>query len=95
MGIFAAYLIELILAKENFGSEIENENPYKIYKYAVIIKTDNNEKIMQPLVFDDMKKVKMIYIDWWDKNKNKSMDELRSDWKDNNRVLNNSEFVWN
>jgi uncharacterized protein VirK/YbjX len=85
VGIRAAYMIEYILA---------NTNNQKIFNYGVIVKIVNNKPVMQPLTYEDMKALKVLYQNWWEDNGSKSITELADDWKNNKRALTNSCYKW-
>lgn len=99
IGIKAGYLIEFILAKdsvENVSIDVwENEtNPYLLFDYCVIVKTDNNKPILEPLDYKDTKVLKDIYLKWWKTNKDKPIELLRKEWKENKHILDNSTYKW-
>jgi hypothetical protein len=99
IGIEAAYLIELILSKDSIETVKSNEweqnvKPYRIYGYGVIVKIRNKEPILEPLDYGDMKVLKDIYLKWWQSNKEKSIELLRKEWKENKHILNNSNYKW-
>lgn len=86
VGIRAAYMIEYILA---------DTNQIELYKYAVIVNNENNRPYnFTPLTLSDMKEIKRSYNDWWRKNKQKSFNELKNDWRKNKRVLDGSKYIW-
>ena len=98
-GVLSAYMIEFLLGVEKLECiEVDvysyEQNPYQIFKYGVIVRKVNDKPIMMPLQENDMKKIKKIYQFWWEKNKTKSIEELREDWKNNKRALNNTEYIW-
>lgn len=105
IGIKYAYLIELILAKDTLESSPDfdwNKNnweeatkPYRIYDYCVIVRKDENQKPIEDILTnDDMKKIKLIYLAWWKKNQNKSIEQLRNDYKQNGSILKDSDYMW-
>jgi hypothetical protein len=85
VGIRAAYMIEYIIA----GSHEQ-----KLFNYCVIVKRINSKVIMESLTMDDMKSIKDYYKSWWSKNESKSPDELSEEWKHENRVLSNTNYLW-
>jgi len=99
-GIIAAYAIELILAKDSLsGNKITYEgttqiNPFKIYSYCVIARVENGVETQKELTLDDMKIIKNTYRTWWNKNKDKSIEELRNEWKQGKFILSNSGYKW-
>ncbi|MDJ1473643.1 hypothetical protein [Xanthocytophaga flava] len=98
-GINVAYLVELILAKDSivvrksstWKTQVE---PYRIYTYGVIVKNVNNSPLLRPLEYSDMKTLKDIYLAWWKLNKNKSIEQLRRDWKAGKGPLATSKYKW-
>lgn len=98
-GIDAAYLIELILSTDSLtlGNVVdlkETINSYKIYHYCVIVKTEQTKPILEPLNYQDIQAIEGIYLDWWGKNKNKSILVLRQEWKEHKRILDKSSYTW-
>lgn len=106
-GVFFAYLIDLILAKEEIF--IPNVRPlyyltdtYKyetglLYDYCKIAPSDvlqKNKRKYIDLKYSDIKKIKEFYSKWWKKNKNKSLEKLREDYKNGVRPLANSGYEW-
>jgi hypothetical protein len=99
IGIRAAYLIEFVLSKDTITTsksdlweqEIE---PYRIYKYGVIVNTQNKEPIPKSLNSEDIKVLKEIYLKWWQSNKEKPLEQLRKEWKENKHILDNSSYKW-
>jgi len=73
---------------------LANKNNQRLFNYCVIVKVIDNKSIMQPLTYDDMRSIKALYKDWWEKNKLKSIVELTEDWNNNKRPLTNSEYAW-
>jgi len=98
-GIESAYIIEFILAKEsvdpnyNFNTS-KGENPYRIYHSGLIVKAEEKYPSYKALKYEDMILIKKIYFQWWQKNKSKSIEQLRKDWKENNRPLKNTKYKW-
>lgn len=96
-GIASAYVIEFILAKDRIderaywsgffllGSDIDNY----IYSTGVIIKK-NGDSIRS----SDLSKIRLIYKIWWKKNRDKPIEVLREEWKQNNRPLTGSKYRW-
>lgn len=86
-GITAAYMIEYMLS---------DSSDYQIYPYGVICRINHQTGYFdfQKLTLDDVKAVKKVYQAWWEANKNKSMEELQSEWRQNKRALNGSDYGW-
>jgi len=95
-GIKAAYLIEYLLAIDSIESgKIDKQiNTFNIYGYGVIVRQNNGDAIKKPLTYDDIKKVKQIYEDWWSRNKNKTLHQLRDEWQQKGSVLTGSNYKW-
>lgn len=99
IGIKAAYLIEFILSKDTVESVKSNyweqqTKPYNLFGYSIIVRTENDNPILKPLDYEDMKVLKGIYLKWWQLNKGKSIEVLRKEWKENKRILNYSKYKW-
>jgi hypothetical protein len=98
-GIDAAYLIELTLSTDSLLSDSIADwkggiNPYKIYNYCVIVKNEQKKTILEPLSYSDIKAVKELYMKWWETNKDKSLSELRKEWKQGKHVLDENKYKW-
>ena len=106
-GIIYAYLIDYILSKDSIETVIkywsdnedflhweEKTKPYRIYNFGVIVKQDENGKpILEPLTHEDMVKIKKMYLDWWEQNKDKSIEILREEFRKGNKIL-QLPYVW-
>lgn len=100
-GIMYAYWIDYILSKDSVETvkktwsdddSLSHYNewtkPYRIYSEGVIVKLDeNNKPILEPLTHEDMIKIKKMYLDWWEKNKNKPIKTLRAEFRSGNKIL--------
>ena len=96
-GILAAYMIELILAKDKlnlggdgnsvwvFGGDPQNY----IYDNGVIIRNDGGD-----LGHRDIKMIMEIYKTWWQQSQARSIEGLRDEWQNNVRPLTGSDFHW-
>lgn len=107
LGINYAYYIDYILSKDSIETvdKIWNDNedflywkeiikPYRIYNLGIIVKQDeNNKPILEPLSYKDMVNIKEMYLDWWEKNKEKSIEMLREDFRKGNKIL-KLPYVW-
>jgi hypothetical protein len=60
----------------------------------VIVKIKGNKPVLEPLHYHDMKAIKGIYLDWWEANKDKPIQELRKMRTDNNHILDGSNYQW-
>ena len=86
VGIRAAYMIEYLLS---------GTSTIRIYEFGVIVKKEKSGQLkMEALTYNEVRDIKRIYEDWWEKNKNESMDELNKVWKQNKSPLNNSSYSW-
>ncbi|MDR2854031.1 MAG: hypothetical protein LBV31_01855 [Prevotellaceae bacterium] len=106
-GIKYAYLVDYILSidsietvnktwneSENFLHWAEETKPYRIYNIGIIVKQDENDKpILEPLTYDDMVKIKKMYFDWWEQNKDKPIDILKEEFRKGNKIL-QLPYVW-
>ncbi len=98
-GLLAAYLIEFILQRDNSGKPTPSganhigmkriDWYYLKMSSNLILKKEKEEA----LSYSDIGRLKQIYIDWWELNKTKSIEELR---KQNAKqsIFNNTPFVW-
>lgn len=104
VGINYAYMIELIMSKdtiEHVNKEIISDgtwnevmSPYLLYRHCIIVKKDIYDKtIMEELTIDDMKKIKNIYMDWWEKNKNLGFQEMRKEWR-KKHIFRGQPYMW-
>lgn len=98
IGRLSAYTIELILGRDKLIPP-QSEQDYDwmlgphsenyIYPAGIIAK-ENRELIGT----SDLAAVQRIYQDWWEKNKDKSIDVLRNGWTQDNRPLSKSNYHW-
>jgi len=99
-GIEYALKIEYILALNflnNHYNEIEDSClcAVPIYNFGIISRVNNDSVMYDTLSYSDMKDIQRIYREWWDANKNKSLDSLQKDWDNNIRPLDNdSSYCW-
>ena len=98
-GLVYAYTIELILA----GDTLVKPDPpalgdiqvrgrhcrFHAYGFGLIVTKE--EKALTPLQMVDAKK---IYQDWWMKNKDKTIEQLRADWDVKMKPLSGSAYHW-
>lgn len=90
-GVYAAYMIEFILSREKLDeTKIQDPTWYVLFNRDVIIRP----KEMRPLEFKDMLAIQRIYTAWWEVNKGRPIEELRTEWKNKNRPLLNSVYTW-
>jgi hypothetical protein len=89
-GMRAAYLIEYILSDEYVANYHKLRRHKFIYRLGIIFQKGQEEA----LHLNDMKAIKKKYATWWEKNKFKSLDELKEDWRENKRALNNTAYEW-
>jgi hypothetical protein len=101
-GAIAAYTIELILAKDLIEREkfFKNklrlldsgtDHAYYVYFNGFIV-NDKDECVSRNR--NEMTKVQKIYENWWKNNKDKTLGELRGDWKNRKRPLSGSIYYW-
>jgi hypothetical protein len=96
-GVINAYLIELILAREEIIQKNFFESPFILghdqqnYLYLKGFITNRRGKLINK---HDMTRIKMILKRWWEKNKDKAIEQLRDDWKNNFRPLSGSGYNW-
>ncbi len=96
-GILPAYVIELILARDKLKVSGQGDSLWVfsgdpqnyIFDSGVIVKKEGG-----PLTYRDMKKIAEIYRTWWKQNKNRSIEGLRDEWKNNVRPLTGSDYFW-
>src|SRR5262249_3976720 len=98
-GVLYAYVIELILAKPTLSNEVvfsAKENTCKyllglddyVYGHGLIFYGDELIKA------DDLPRVEQIYLQWWDRNGNKSLAKMRQEWKASRRPLTGTQYRW-
>lgn len=93
-GVLYAYIIELILGRETLSAEAGKcdfllaQDDY-LYGHGAIRKDPNS-----PLEPADLSRIQQIYLKWWDANRNKTLTQLRSEWKQSIRPLSSSEYRW-
>jgi hypothetical protein len=90
-GVHAAYMIEFILSRDKLNTTNVNEkDAYVLFNRNIIIK----QKDDGALEYKDMSIIKSIYSLWWERNKITSINQLRKDWKSNQRPLLGSSYRW-
>ena len=101
-GVISAYMIELILGQESLVSEAVGcgfrgetgtafllEARDYVYGHGLIRKSAEHA-----MGEGDLASVKEIYRKWWDANQNKTLQEMRDDWKHTKRPLTGSAYFW-
>ena len=102
LGELAALAIDLVLARSRLVKEEDSsrtgflfdrsENNLSLTSSGLLYKKrlfrDDGGSIKQR----DLKKIKKMYILWWNSNKSKSIEDLRADWHNNHRPLINSPY---
>ncbi len=93
MGVLAAYTVELILGTEKLRGDRGDSSflvdPQDcVYDYG-ILHIDGGK-----ITRSDLAKVKGIYQEWWNTHKDKSLQELRQEWKENKRPLSGTAYSW-
>ncbi len=98
-GQVAAYLVELVLARETLdlhgfrepvNSLLQGNPDIYIYPLGYIV-VDRGSKPISPT---SLKKVQSAYAKWWEANSGKSMEDLRNDWRNGIRPLTESLYAW-
>jgi len=95
-GVFSAYVIELILGREKLNTENSYKSQYLLdeptnYIYTRGLIIDEENRIINK---EDLIKIRKIYAEWWEKNKDKTIEQLRNDWKKNIKPLSGSKYHW-
>ncbi|HEY2858247.1 MAG TPA: hypothetical protein VGJ21_07515, partial [Terracidiphilus sp.] len=94
-GIMAAYMIEVILGREAFDSTpgpwFLGGNPGN-YVHATEDLWDSSTG--SPATTATLPAFKAQYANWWKKNHEISLDELRKSWRERRYPLANSQFFW-
>ena len=97
VGVLYAYVVELILGKDRL---LPNKT-----EQVIRILGDNNDNYIywngiidckgrRTFNMEDMKEIKQTYESWWHKNKTRSIEELRTDWKNDIKPLTGSDYWW-
>lgn len=106
IGIKYAYLIEFMMQTESMKyksmSEVAKKDVWsnpgrfvKIFKECILFRKDDSGGVIEDrLTLEDMGIVKGIYQEWWEKNKDKSLSDIRQEWKKTNGILSNSNYIW-
>ena len=97
-GVLSAFVIELIIGRETLSTENSLKSQFLlggdynnyVYTKGVIIDEENNRSITEA----DLIEIRKIYEAWWEKNKSKSIEQLRNDWRNNIRPLSGSKYHW-
>ena len=94
-----AYVVELILGKRTLSKNVLSTSEGSrcdyllglddyIYGHGLVFSGDNVIKAT------DLPRIKQIYLNWWNKNENKSLAKLRQDWKASQRPLTGTPYGW-
>ena len=95
LGMNAAFLVELILAREKISSPLTYYEGTTMFSqvegisYGVIVKDDSMH-----LTKEDMINIKSQYSNWWKKYNEKHLSEIRDIWASGDRPLTFSKFNW-
>jgi hypothetical protein len=92
LGMRAAFEIELMLAIDAKAS-LKSKKHDHVFRYGYIVRRVEKEQL-KAMTNEDMKIIKAIYLNWWNQNKTKNIDQLRNDWKKGVQPLSKSAFVW-
>jgi hypothetical protein len=96
-GIISAYFIELILARSRLHLDSGEDyivlgwNPEDYPFRLGSMKITEDDKTIQKT---DVPKIALLYQEWWHKNKDRSMEELRASWAKGDTPLAKSPYVW-
>jgi hypothetical protein len=63
------------------------------YKMGMIYKEKANAN-SDKITLADMKEIKQIYEDWWQRSKTKSLSALQKEWRMNKRPLTGTNYSW-
>jgi hypothetical protein len=95
-GFLYVYLVELILGREkikesadSYGGFLGPRENY-VFWYGLLAKENGKTTSCQ-----DLKEIQGVYRAWWEKNREKSLPELRRAWKNKSGPLSGSGFFWN
>jgi hypothetical protein len=96
-GEWAVYGINMILFRQ--GEPPKDACPWPPYgsdraKYLRVNGSIVKGKENSPVTHKDMFEIQRVYRDWWEQNKDKSIEQLRLDWKNGNRPLAGSIYHW-
>jgi len=93
-GVLYAYVIELIVAKAALSDDggscsnfLLNKNDY-VYGRGLIMHGD------EIINAGDLPRIKQIYLQWWDRNRSKSLARIRREWKASHRPLTGTQYNW-
>ncbi|NLF42629.1 MAG: hypothetical protein GX587_08035, partial [Bacteroidales bacterium] len=94
------YNIEHILGLNTLISERNDildstDCGYKIYEFGVILKKEKGVVQYKSLDYADMVKIQSLYKEWWNNNKNKSLETLQIEWQNGIKPIpDESEYIW-
>jgi hypothetical protein len=101
VGVWALFAIDAILSREAEPKHFGSEDPekcdflfatYDRQKYRASIAPTKGKG--EAVSHSDMLEIQRIYRMWWEKNKTKSTEQLRADWKNGDRPLKGSDYRW-
>jgi hypothetical protein len=94
-GIFAAYIVEWILAIGNPDLGGLLKSPYLLgNELSNYIYTPRLMKDGRDVSVADLLTIRRFYREWWERNSSKDLNELRSAWKQNIKPLTESPYSW-
>ena len=98
-GVIAAYLLETLLARTDLaltdppqpdaGFFLGSTSNDYVYTQGVIKKSDG-----RLVGRGDLRRVQSLYLAWWESRKNKTLEQLREEWRNGPRALAGSDFHW-
>lgn len=97
VGILSAFIIELIVRRDSLKIDRKdkiitllggNSDNYPFWE-GLIVKSDYAK-----LKDEDLGEIQEIYQSWWERNREKSIEELRRNSKDGASILQGTKFKW-
>jgi len=98
-GLVNAYLVEVILARTQIKGDVEHNPQWYFflgssaenYPYWLGVITKHSQGFAKE---SDLPVIAAQYRSWWERNKHRSLDQLRSAWARGDRPLTGTEFRW-
>ena len=87
---------EQLFSKWDYSEEIWEEaiSPIRLYKFGIISKKTEDIDSIIPVKGEDMKKIQAIYAKWWERNKDKTLEEMRDIWRLQPSIIDSAGYIW-
>lgn len=87
---------KLLLSNLDYSEETweKSISLLRLYKYGIISKKTGDTDSIVPVKGEDMKKIQAIYAKWWERNKDKTLEEMRDIWRLQPNIIDSAGYIW-